>query len=45
MLYETRGDKDSKLAIYEYFYIIRPYLKDVIDNHKARGAWKIQLIM
>ena len=28
MLYESRGDKDSKLAIYEYFDIIRPYLRD-----------------
>ena len=45
MLYESRGDKDSKLAMYEYFDIIRPYLKDMIDDHKARGEWKIQLIM
>ena len=28
MLYESRGDKDSKLAIYEYFDIIRPHLRD-----------------
>ena len=41
MLYESRGDKDSKLAMYEYFDIIRPYLKDMIDDHKARGEWKI----
>ena len=45
MLYESRGDKHSKLAIYEYFDIIRPYLRDMIDNHKARDEWKIQLIM
>ena len=45
MLYESRGDKDSKSAIYEYFDIIRPYLKDMIDDHKARGEWKIQLLM
>ena len=44
-LYENRGDKDSKLAIYEYFDIFRPYLRDMIDNHKARGKWKIQLTM
>ena len=24
ILYESRGDKDNKLAIYEYFEIIRP---------------------
>ena len=41
MLYESSGDKDSKLAIYEYFDIIRPYLRDMIDNHKARDEWKI----
>ena len=45
MLYESRGDKDSKLAIYEYFDIIRPYLKDMIDDHKVRSEWKIQLLM
>ena len=45
MLYESREDKDSKLAIYEYFDIIRPYLRDMIDNHKARGERKIQLTM
>ena len=43
MLCESRGDKDSKLAIYEYFDIIKPYLRNMIDNHKARGEWKIQL--
>ena len=43
MLYESRGDKDNKLALYEYFDIIRPYLKDLVDNHK--GEWKIQLSM
>ena len=45
MLYESSGDRDSKLAIYEYFDIIRPYLRDMIDNHKARGEWKTQLTM
>ena len=40
MLYESRGDKDNKLALYEYFDIMRPYLK---DDHK--GEWKIQLSM
>ena len=45
MLYESKGDKDNKLAVYEYFDIIKPYLKDMIDNYKARGEWKIQLSM
>ena len=45
VLYESKGDKDNSLSIDEYFDIIRPYLRDMIDNHKARGEWKIQLTM
>ena len=30
ILHESRGDKDNKLALYECFDIIRPYLKDNI---------------
>ena len=32
VLYESRGDKDDMLAIYEYFDKIKPYLKDMIDD-------------
>ena len=45
VLYESKGDEDNKLAPYEHFDIIRPYLKDLIDDHKAKGEWKIQLSM
>ena len=45
ILYESRGDKDAKLWINEYFDKIKPYLRDMIDNYKARGEWKIQLSM
>ena len=45
MLYESKGDKNNKLAPYEYFNKIKPYLKDLIDDHKAKGEWKIQLSM
>ena len=45
MLYESRGDKDNKLALYEYFDMIRPYLKDMIDDYKSKGEWKIQITM
>ena len=34
MLYESKGDKDNILSLYEYFDVIRPYLKDLIDDHK-----------
>ena len=33
MLYESRGDKDAKLVLYEYFDKIIPYLKDMIDDY------------
>ena len=32
ILYESRGDKDAKLALYEYFDKIKSYLKDMIDD-------------
>ena len=43
VLYESRQDKVNTLSIDEYFDIIRPYLKDLIDNHKDKSEWKIQL--
>ena len=43
VLYESKYDKDAGLSIDEYFDIIRPYLKDMIDSHKSKGEWKIQL--
>ena len=45
VLYESRGDEDAKLALYEYCDITKPYLSDMIDNYKARGEWKIQSTM
>ena len=33
------------LAIFEYFDKIKPYLKDMIDDYKSKGEWKIQLVM
>ena len=43
--YESSGDNNDNLLLEEYLNIIRPYLRDMIDNHKAHGEWKIQLIM
>ena len=45
VLYESRGASDDRLSIDEYFNIIRPYLKDLIDDHKSKDEWKIQLSM
>ena len=41
VLYESKGDEDSKLSIDKYLDIIRLYLKDSIDDHKSKGEWKI----
>ena len=45
ILYESRGDKDAKLALWEYFDKIRPYIKNMIGNYKSKGEWKIQITM
>ena len=45
MLYESKGDKDAKLALYEYFDNIKLYLKDMIDDYKSKDEWKIQIKM
>ena len=45
ILYENRRDKDAKLSLEDYFNIIKPYLKDMINNCKSHGEWKIQLSM
>ena len=37
VLYESRGDKDGKLALYEYFDKIKSHLKDMIDYYKSKG--------
>ena len=41
--YESNEDNDKSLSIEEYLKIIRPYLSNIIDDHK--GEWKIQLTM
>ena len=47
--YESRGDGNKNLSVKQYLYMITPYLRDMIDDHKATktqsGEWKIQLSM
>ena len=43
--YESIGDKDKNLSIKDYIDIIRSYLRDIINNHKTQGEWKIHLTM
>ena len=45
VLYESRGDKDAKLALSEYFDKIKPCLNNMIDDCKSKGEWKIQIVM
>ena len=40
--YENKGDKDKTLSIKEYLNMIRPYLSDIINNHKTQGNCKIE---
>ena len=41
--YESNGDKDKILTPNEYLDMIRPYLVNMINDHKNKGEWKIQL--
>ena len=43
--YEIKGDKDKHLSTDEYLDIVKPYLRDMINDHKTRRKWKIQLTM
>ena len=39
--YESTGDKDKTLTPSEYLDMIRPYLSDIINDHKTQGEWRI----
>ena len=41
--YESKGDKDKILTISEYLDMIKPYLVNMINDHKNQDEWKIQL--
>ena len=45
--YESRGDKDKKLSVKQYFYMIIPNLSNLINDHKnienSSNKWKIQI--
>ena len=48
-LYESRGDKDKKLSVKQYFYMIIPFLRDLIIDHRTTennsNEWKIRINM
>ena len=39
--YESKGNKDKVLTPSEYLNMIRPYLSDIINDHKTQGEWRI----
>ena len=42
---KAKETKIKKLSPKEYFDIITPYLRDMINDHKTRKVWTIQLTM
>ena len=43
VMYESNGDKNKILSPNEYLDKIRSYLVDMVNDHKNKGEWKIQL--
>ena len=43
--YESNGDKNKTLSVKKYLNETRLYLKDIINNLKKYGTWKIQSII
>ena len=35
--YESKGNKEKILTISEYLHMIRPYLRDIVNDHKTQG--------
>ena len=39
--YESKGNKDKILTVNEYLDMIRPYLSNIINDHKTQDEWEI----
>ena len=39
--YQSKGDKNKTSPIKEYINMIRPYLRDIINNNKAQEEWNV----
>ena len=39
--YESKGDNNKTLSIKEYLNMIRPFLRDIINDHKTQGDLKV----
>ena len=40
---EYRSEGDKLLTVEEYLVLIEPYLRELINDYKSKGEWKIQL--
>ena len=40
---EYRSEGDKILTVEEYLALIEPYLRELINDYKSKGEWKIQL--
>ena len=40
---EYRSEGDKLLTAEEYLALIEPYLRELINDYKSKGEWKIQL--
>ena len=40
---EYRSEGDKLLTVEEYLALIEPYLRELINDHKSKSDWKIQL--
>ena len=45
VIYHMKVEGIKIIKLYEYFDIIKPYFKDMIDDYKSKGEWKIQITM
>ena len=38
-----KAEETKNLSLEDYLNLIRLFLRDMINNHKTQGEWKIQL--
>ena len=41
--YESKGDKGKNISIKKYLNMIKPYLSNILNNHKTRGLVRYHL--
>ena len=39
--YESKGDKGKNLSLKKYLNMVRPYLSDIINDHKTQEKWRM----